>query len=1153
MNPTGMMKVYEKKYVHEKERNEILAQRCNNQHEEIMMLKNKMEKLKRQADTNMKYNQDRDEDEEENLYYENAENPEVVEDTRSKKAGRSSSSSNSKNKERNTDWKNAYEKMEETCRLLKNKLGYPDDFVYSDVVLEEGMKSEMRRLKLALQRAAVDRKKAVQEEKNKVIVLQRRYAQEKRKAETYHKAAKKADVDGDVLRIQKQNEGYRATTVRQGLRIQKLEKILKQTKKKLEALNEEKNNNSRYNNNKNDNNSRDEGKKNEEVDVNDNTNTATFHKSKSNKDKDAEDLIHSLKRRVRKLQKRNMKLSDSLTMQKVLAEAAANYGPRSKKNKNDRALRASLDSSLDANKSAKAAADLYAKREARLKLRCKAQEDELKVLRTKVTELVASNYNLMGRAATTTQILASRDGVADNDNSNNKNGMGFGRPIESLEEEVNVLRQNNVDMELELKRVNAALRTEQNMSQQRLQELSDIKYQIENNIKNEKKVNDDNEEEDDDDLDMYDKIGKAAKDATNSIDTRKRVMEQIRLQRRIERLYSVLREKQMEIHQLKTNSSKSAPMAQATERALEEYFNEVVRLRDIIANLKGSFQKSTNKLRKRAKREIRKSKKVKNEMEGTLNRILEVYPEAVAIVTAGSNSNSWLSGQIRTIKPVLSRSSKKDVAEGKENDKSPEEDILEWTTTDVVAWLATTVEMTKYVENFSDESIDGHLLLTLTNDDLKDDLDIDDSNDRDTIMREILKLRESSRSYKKFYGAGNVGDVNKVPKAKTPFTENISAADEKATKKNRSQKRDIWSPLNETAISPRDEEFDRKIRKSNDMEERIHLMKRELSRLRSAKRNALSREQQLKMQFEREKDMILREQEEMLNAMQYEQQMMAQQFMQQQQQGYNMGGGMMMSQQEEDEAWKKEQRRQEIEALKASLGHVDEKGKALPEALRPKVQKLPSQMNDAVAPPMEHHSPDLKKQPKRSAMKKGPRSSKKEKPRVKYAGKKEFNVAIIPRIDDDQIDELFWSQEDQANATEEVDREETMKEFMELKRLREQGIDVPSVNPFRVGANIMSSNNNNNDTWGDMSGIQFAEDDPYYYDDDQNNLTTTNTMDGGLSKSKGFINLPQQQNLDQDKQDDDEEVVEDDGEYGDANFEISGSDEDGELSEDADF
>ena len=47
----------------------------------------------------------------------------------------------------------------------------------------------------------------------------------------------------------------------------------------------------------------------------------------------------------------------------------------------------------------------------------------------------------------------------------------------------------------------------------------------------------------------------------------------------------------MEIHQLKTSTSKSAPMAQATERALEEYFNEVVRLREIIAKMKGSFQK----------------------------------------------------------------------------------------------------------------------------------------------------------------------------------------------------------------------------------------------------------------------------------------------------------------------------------------------------------------------------------------------------------------------------------------------------------------------------------------------------------------------------------------------------------------------------------
>ena len=78
----------------------------------------------------------------------------------------------------------------------------------------------------------------------------------------------------------------------------------------------------------------------------------------------------------------------------------------------------------------------------------------------------------------------------------------------------------------------------------------------------------------------------------------------------------------------------------------------------------------------------------------------------------------------------------------------------------------------------------------------------------------------------------------------------------------------------------------------------------------------------------------------MLNAMQYEQQMMAQEFMQQQQGYGGMPGGVMMSQQEEDEAWKKEQRRLEIEALKGSLAHVDEKGKALPESASTKSPKV---------------------------------------------------------------------------------------------------------------------------------------------------------------------------------------------------------------------
>ena len=139
--------------------------------------------------------------------------------------------------------------------------------------------------------------------------------------------------------------------------------------------------------------------------------------------------------------------------------------------------------------------------------------------------------------------------------------------------------------------------------------------------------------------------------------------------------------------------------------------------------MKGSFQKTCDRLRKRAKRGSRKSRKDKKEMDSILSRILEVYPEAVAIVTAGSNSNTWLSGQTRDIKPVLSKSTANgEGGKDKLSLKLPVDgDILEWTTTDVIAWLATTVELTQYVESFSDESIDGHLLLTLTNDDLQDD------------------------------------------------------------------------------------------------------------------------------------------------------------------------------------------------------------------------------------------------------------------------------------------------------------------------------------------------------------------------------------------------------------------------------------------------
>ena len=74
-------------------------------------------------------------------------------------------------------------------------------------------------------------------------------------------------------------------------------------------------------------------------------------------------------------------------------------------------------------------------------------------------------------------------------------------------------------------------------------------------------------------------------------------------------------------------------------------------------------------------------------------------------------------------------------------------------------------------------AIDGHLLLTLTDDDLKEDLGISSSEEREKVMKAIVDLRSQSGNYKRFYGTGGMGDVGKVEIAKPPSeTEGGSAA-----------------------------------------------------------------------------------------------------------------------------------------------------------------------------------------------------------------------------------------------------------------------------------------------------------------------------------------------------------------------------------------
>ena len=1127
MNTSGMIKVYEKKYVHEREKNTVLSQRYNETQDMVHKLRKELNDLRARPAKGEGQDQD---------------------DDRFQSANRRAPNENiNTSNSDNQKWKNAYEKLEETCRLLKKRLQYPENFEIADVVLEEGMRTEMQRLREAIKRTAEMAKIAEDREKNKVMVLQRQYAHEKKRAETYLKAARKADVDGDVLTLQRDNEGFRATAARLGMKVNRLEKKLRDAEATIERQQSQ----------------RVEGKTAPEPAavqkngwVGDGYEPEAPKAIRSKKDHDADAMIATLTKRVRKLHKRNLKLSDALTMQKVLAEAEKSYGKGAGRRTKAGSIPNEPNSSPTRGSAAGAAAAVRARGEARAKARIKAQEAELVALRRTVAELQSEAQKMTSRAMTSTQILAARDHQSTSSKRKGAKPTNlFARPKESLEEELNVLRANLVEAEGELDTVRTALITEQRRSQKRDQDMVYLKSMVKGRadksggsagsprspILYNPAGNDGI---------PWGEIEHTVGNATKGSEERKTALAYVQQQRRIERMYTILREKQGEIHRLKVTASKSAPAAQATERALEEYFNEVVRLRDQVAGMKGSFLKTTGKLRKRLRASSKKLAKVREDSDATLKRILEVYPEAIAIVTGGKGTTKWLEGKVRTKKKRAKR--------GKTAEEGTAEDILEWGPTQVTAWLATDADLLQHVEAFASEAIDGHLLLTLTDDDLKEDLGISSSEEREKVMKAIVDLRSQSGNYKRFYGTGGMGDVGKVEIAKPPSeTEGGSAAAAAAAADQ--DQGPMWSPLAEAAVSPRDKMFDRELMEAAAAGERSQMMKREISRLRASKREMLRQQEQMRVHFEQEREQMLREQEDALRAVhEYAQQQM---YHEQQQAYHQEEMEPAMSQEEQEAEWRKEQRRQEIEALKNSLIHVDAVGKKLPDHEIPKPKKLPCQMNDGVAPPMEHHSPDLKKRPAKSAMKRRGNPGKEKKFRVKYAGAKESNVAIIPRIDDEQIDDLFWSQEDQERATQEVERFEMQQELLALKNSslqsfasQQQNFEIPTVG----GYHDLGGSGGPNNLWN-MAGVTFADDDPYYDDEYADEAPAEQEeeggdgigigiarQEGGIGRSVGFTSLPKEgegKSLEEEEDDDD------DAEYANDNFVISGSDEE-EIEDD---
>ncbi len=106
----------------------------------------------------------------------------------------------------------------------------------------------------------------------------------------------------------------------------------------------------------------------------------------------------------------------------------------------------------------------------------------------------------------------------------------------------------------------------------------------------------------------------------------------------------------------------------------------------------------------------------------------------------------------------------------------PNEDmVLEWRCADVCHWVEATLELPQYKQNFKEAAVDGRLLLSVTDEDLKDELGIESTLHRRKFVQRIAELHELARDIQDRNADMHSGQRNRhrrKPKPKKVANEN---------------------------------------------------------------------------------------------------------------------------------------------------------------------------------------------------------------------------------------------------------------------------------------------------------------------------------------------------------------------------------------------
>ena len=556
----------------------------------------------------------------------------------------------------------------------------------------------------------------------------------------------------------------------------------------------------------------------------------------------------------------------------------------------------------------------------------------------------------------------------------------------------------------------------------------------------------------------------------------------IQAHRQIERLHRVLHEKQLELHAFTAMSDGGTTDISArleTEHAIDEYFTEIQRLTKELKKSKNRRDTDREKLQRRLATQIKACEDTREAANRALESVLEVYPEALSLITESSlkgntptnspspSSGMPTSGKSSPMSLILEQGgrvrrvdsdkagatggmSMSTTKRGGDRQSAPtHHNILEWTPAQVGAWLANEVNLPHLVPKFVSEAVDGQLLLTLTDADLAGELGMMDKSRKHLVVDDIHAVER-----KRVMGA--ITDLRAKNKAYRQKQKNAKAASSEHSSPTKQTTSSVLASSLHSVTSPG--QLERRLSQIPTDSERIEVLSQELLSMQANHSTLRQQHAALSKNWDREKEQskVMRTKHEEERKL-FEQNIMEEQRVEENSHAnkakpivdipqippFSRSNANAESSMDPAAAAAQEAAAKEAAAKEAAAKEKKARLKAMfavneipsfhtvrpPKGLVKKHE--PRQANNKSAVKSILKTPTFSSSPTKHALKQKDAHKK-----LTFLPPEQNSLAIIPRVDEEQNEELWWTMEDLDRSSAEADQEAMVEELEKLEELR---------------------------------------------------------------------------------------------------------------------